>query len=194
MATLAKMIPLTKFLEVSSASHIVYVYEDKRYYIENLISYIKAGIERDHHLLIIENPTIYQEAEGMISELFSNEQQKRIHYVDNHSFYGYHRDFHVHSIVEHFGKILEPFFKDNIIIRTWAHVEWKNQDGISSKIEEFENLADCSVDEMGIMSVCAYTATDITASLQNTLMRSHEYLMTDKEFVRSTFYGIPSNN
>ncbi|WP_227938158.1 MEDS domain-containing protein [Alkalihalobacillus deserti] len=114
-----------------------------------------------------------------------------MHHFDNHLFYRYYSDFHIHSIIENFSEILEPFLSENINIRTWAHVEWKKQDDISSKLEEFENLADCSVNEMGLMSVCAYDSSDVSASLQTTMMRSHEYLMTDREFVRSSLYRNP---
>jgi len=183
-----KMISLTKYVDVPNAAHILYFFENNNNYIENLLAYIKDGLERGHHLLIIENPTIYTMVEPLIGKQFSNEQQKCIHYIDNYSFYGYYGDFHVHNIVENFGEILKPFFKDEISIRTWAHVEWKKLDDISSELEEFENLADCSVNGMGLMSVCAYAATDLSASLQTTLMRSHEYVMTDTELVRSSLY------
>lgn len=185
---MTKMIELTKYQHVSSAAHILYIFEDIHYYLENMMAYIKAGIERNHHLFLIENSTIFSEAEQRIKESFSSEEQERIHHVDNYLFYRCYGDFHIQSIVEHFGEILDPFLKSNITIRTWAHVEWKEQDDISRKLEEFETLADCSVNEMGLMSVCAYAAADISASFQTTMMRSHEYLMTDTEFVRSSLY------
>jgi len=182
------MIPLTKFVQVPNTAHILYFFDDQSNYIENMIAYIKAGLERDHHLLIIENPAIYRLVEPLLGKFFSDEQLKCIHYIDNYTFYGYYGDFHVHSIVENFGEILQPFFNDTISIRTWAHVEWRKLDDIANKLEEFENLADCSVNGMGLMSVCAYASSDLSASLQTTMMRSHEYLMTDTEFVRSPLY------
>lgn len=116
-------------------------------------------------------------------------QQKNIHHIDNYLFYRCYGDFHIHNIVEHFSEILDPFSDENINIRTWAHVEWKEQDDISRKLEEFEDLADSSINEIGLVSVCAYNVGDVSASLQTTMMRNHEYLMTDKEFVRSSLYG-----
>ena len=152
------------------------------------MAYIKAGIERNHHLIIIENFNLYSEAKERIDKLFSIEEKKSIHHIDNYTFYGCYDDFHIHSVVEHFGEVLAPFFDKKINIRTWAHVEWKEQERIFSKIAEFEHLADFSVNEMRLMSICAYTASDVTASLQTKMMRSHEYLMTDTELVRSTLY------
>ncbi|MBM7655279.1 hypothetical protein JOC76_004789 [Neobacillus cucumis] len=185
---MTKMFQLSNDLEVSNSAHILYFFEDHNSYLNNMIAYIKAGIERNHHLLIIENKYLYNEAEKKINQLFSKEAQKFIHYIDNYLFYRCYGDFHIHSIVEHFGEILTPFFNEKMNIRTWAHVEWKEQDDISSKLEEFEHLADCSVNESGLMSVCAYSASDVSASLQTGMMKSHEYLMTDQEFVRSSLY------
>ena len=182
------MIDLTKYLKVNNAAHILYFFEDENSYLNNMIAYIKAGLERNHHLLLIENNSLLNDVQKRINKLLTIEDQKYIHYIDNHYFYCCYGDFHIHSIIEHFSEILTPFINKKINIRTWAHVEWKEQDDIKSKIEEFENVADYRVNDIGLMSVCAYGASDVSASLQTTMMRSHEYLMTDKEFVRSSLY------
>ena len=181
---------LTEYLQVSNASHILYFFEERDIYLNNLMAYIQAGIERGHHLLIVENTSIFKEAEKRINSLFSSQQQQFIHYLDNHLFYRYYEDFHIHSIVEHFKEILTPFLNEKPNIRTWAHVEWRESTDIIGKLEEFEKIADCSVNDIGIMSVCAYDSSDISASLLTAMMRTHKYLMTDKEFVRSSLYKI----
>jgi hypothetical protein len=185
---MGKRIPLNKNIQVKNSAHILYIYDELDCYLENMMAYIREGLDRNHHLLIIENSTIYQSVEKRINDLFSMEEKKCIHYIDNYSFYGCYGDFHIHSIVEHFGELLNPFFNKKLNVRTWAHVEWKDQDDISKKIEKFENTADCSVNEMGLMSVCAYNSSKVTAFLQTAMMRSHEYIMTDREFVKSSLY------
>lgn len=185
---MTKLMQLTEYLQVPNTAHILYFFEDSNSYLNNMIAYIKAGIEQGHHLLIIENTNIFNIAQQRINTLFSSQQQTCIHHMDNYLFYLYYRDFHVHSIVEHFDRILTPFLNEKINIRTWAHVEWKESDDIARQLEQFEKLADCSVNDMGLMSVCAYAASDISASLLTTMMRSHEYIMTDSEFVRSSLY------
>lgn len=44
------------------------------------------------------------------------------------------------------------------------------------------------VREYGMVSVCAYNAHVISASLQTGLIREHEYVMTDTEFYKSPLY------
>jgi ubiquitin C-terminal hydrolase len=179
---------LTEYLQVSNAAHILYLFEDRNSYLENLIAYLDSGIEHGHHLLIIEKTTIFQEAAQRIDDLFSSEQKKRIHYLDNYLFYRHYGDFDTNKIVEHFREMFKHFLNQRKTIRTWAHVEWNILDDINRQLAEFEETANCCVDDLGIMSVCAYNSSDLSASLQTRLMRSHEYLMTDSEFVRSHLY------
>lgn len=55
-------------------------------------------------------------------------------------------------------------------------------------LEKYEVIADSNVYGMGLLSVCAYDAKSVPASLLMKLMRSHEYLMTDNELIRSNLY------
>src|SRR5207253_10403660 len=96
-------------------------------------------------------------------------------------FYGLYGDFNCERIVKHFSKIVKPFQDQHIPIRTWAHVEWKEQEDTFSKLVNFENVADQSVSSAGTISVCAYDGQQISASLQNHLLRNHE-------LVKSNFY------
>ena len=105
-----------------------------------------------------------------------------------YQFYGLYGDFHCESIVNHFSKIVKRFQDQHIPIRTWAHVEWKEQEDIFSKLVNYENVADQIVSSAGTISVCAYDGQQISASLQNHLLRNHEYLMTDHELVKSNLY------
>ncbi|WP_129203100.1 MEDS domain-containing protein [Ammoniphilus sp. CFH 90114] len=182
------MVQLTDYLKLSNAAHIFYLFEDRNLYLDNLIAYVKGGMERDHHLLIIENSDIYKEAAQRIDSLFSSEQKKRIHYLNNYLFYRQYGVFHTHKIIEHFGEMIHSFLNEKDSIRTWAHVEWNEQDDIIRILKEYEDLADCCVNDFGLMSVCAYNSSDLCASLQTNMMRSHKYLMTDTEFVRSPLY------
>lgn len=185
---MTKFIPLTNYLKLSSPAHILYFYEDMNGYMKNMLAYIKAGIERDHHILLIEKTDIYNRLDLEIKKLFSDEEKKCIHYIDNYTFYRCYGDFHIKSIVKHFGEILTPFFEKEINVRTWANVVWNKEEDMSTTLKTYEQVADSSINAMGLMSVCAYAGSELSASLQNSLMRTHEYLMTDEEFVRSSLY------
>ena len=185
---ISELIQLTQYLQISNAAHILYVYETKNKYLNNLMAYIKTGVSRGHHVIIIDNLNLYEQAEERIKELFSMAEQKLIYYLDNKSYY---EDFNADRILKHFAEILEPFLNEKMIVRTWAHVQFKKADDIYVKIREFEHLADKSVRKFKkVMSVCAYNGSEIPASLHINLMKSHEYLMTDNQLTRSLLYRI----
>jgi hypothetical protein len=183
-----KMIPLTKFIHLPNTAHILYIFENKDCYIRNLLAYIKAGVERGHHLLIIESKETIDTVKQKISMTQKKINQDHIHFEDNNTYYQSNKDFHSHHIIDSFKTLMKPYLDQNIDIRTWANVQWMDQDNITSKLEDFEKLADCTVNDMGVISVCTYAASDVSASLQTALMRSHEFFMTDEEIARSTFY------
>ncbi|WEG13474.1 MEDS domain-containing protein [Pullulanibacillus sp. KACC 23026] len=183
------MLELTKYQTVSNSAHILYVFNDEHKYIDNLVAYTKGGIDRGHHILLIEDYLTYQKVEKRIKSLFPLKKMENLHYIDNLMFYNYYGDFNIENIVHHFSEVLTPILKNNITVRTWARVIWRDDNGILKKIVDFENRANYSVNEMELMSVCSYSVEDVSASLQTSMMRSHEYLMTDDEFVRSSLYN-----
>jgi hypothetical protein len=181
-----RMIPLTKFIHLPSTAHILYLFESKDSYISNLLAYIKAGVERRHHLLIIESEEIIKRVKQETYSAQKEFDKDLIHFVDHNTYYQSNKDFHTHHVVNSFKNILEPLIDLNVNIRTWANVIWKEQENITSKLTEFEKIADCTVNDIGVISVCTYAASNVSASLQTSLMRNHEFLMTDEEFTRST--------
>lgn len=183
-----KTIPLTNNFQVENTAHILYFFNDLESYIANAIAYILAGLEYGHHILLVENNSICAVIDRKLDEIVTPEVKELVHYIDNYDFYGIKGDFHHVTIVDYFGKILQPFLKNEVSIRTWAHVEWEDQSEIVKKIEEFEYIADRSVVGMKLMSVCAYDALTSPASLQTILMRSHAYYMTDHELMKSPLY------
>lgn len=184
----SNIMQLTKKLQVSSGGHILYFYDDLEYYLNNAVSYIVTGLEQGHHILFIDSQESTCLIDERLKQVLSDEQRSKVHFYDNCDFYGIHGDFHCQSIVSHFGDMLKPFLENHISVRTWARVVWKEQDKMINKLIEFENIADSSVNGMGLISVCAYAANSVPASLLTKLMRSHEYLMTDNELIRSSLY------
>lgn len=181
-----KILQLTKELQLSSGGHIFYYFHDEQKYIENTVSYIHAGIEQGDCVLIIENERIFPSVYKKMQSLLTEEQLTMIHYINNFDFYCLNGDFHSETILEYFSSILDPYLTKNISIRTWAHVEWGNIGEITDVIGEFENQANKAVSSLEQISVCAYDADRVPESLKESLLRSHEFLMTDEEITKQT--------
>lgn len=181
-------IKLAYDMEISNGGHILYVYENEDRYIENAVSFILSGIKYGHHLLIIENRSRYKNIHDRLSTLLTEEELLYVHHIDNYKFYRIYGDFDCTLILDHFNELLKPFQEKCMTVRTWAHVEWKEQDNILAILKQYEIEADKNVKKLGLISVCAYNANEIRGSFQNDLLRSHAYFMTDNELVPSPLY------
>lgn len=180
--------PLASLTHSISGSHILYLYEDVQHYVDSAAAYAMTCLNQGHQILIIDNDYCIKAIERKLAESWIDEKLEYVHFVDNFDFYQRHGEFQGCLTRRHFEAIMQPFLNDRLSIRTWAHVQWKPQPHIQAKLEEFEVMADCSVKEQNLISVCAYDANEISASLQLSLMRSHEYVMTDREFIASGLY------
>ncbi|WP_058002944.1 ATP-binding protein [Heyndrickxia sp. FSL K6-6286] len=185
-----RILQLTQLAEISNHGHILYMYDSLDGYLKNAISYILTGYKQGNQLLLIDNDERYNLIVHRLKEILQSDDMSFLHYVNNAEFYRLHGDFHCDSIIRHFNRLLAPFFEEGIPIRTWAHVEWREKDVDHLELEHYEYVSDQNIEKSGIISVCAYDGQYVTASLQNKLQRSHEYLMTDTELVKSTLYKM----
>lgn len=184
-----KMVQLTKMMEVGNHGHILYIYDSMDAYMDNAVSYILAGIEQGHHIMLIEDHDVYKQIHQRLKKSLRRDELKCVHSFDNDEFYRVYHGFDCELIVDHFSKLMSGFNKNNITIRTWANVAWDDhEENITSKLEHFEHKADVSVHSSSLISVCAYNGEKISATFHNKLQRSHEYMMTDSEFVKSELY------
>ncbi|MFD1673185.1 ATP-binding protein [Alicyclobacillus fodiniaquatilis] len=184
-----KIIQLTQDLQLSNGAHILYLYEDPALYLNNAIAYIRTGIEQEHHILLIESSSVFQNIRERLSYFLTKEDLHKVHYMNNEQFYSAYGDFYSKTIVEHFNSISNAYISNHIPLRTWSNVVWKAQDDIVRKLENHERNSDMALQDMRMIGVCAYNSAVLTASLQTMLMRNHEYLMTDTELVRSSLYS-----
>lgn len=185
-----KLVNLTKHYKVTNGAHILYFFENQTDYINNLVAYIKAGVDCQDHVMIIDDPIVLEKLETKLIPI----ERELIHFIDHQDFYQIKGNFDTESILKCFGEKLIPLYKQHKV-RTWANVIWEEENQlIYDKIDHFEQNIDYYIEHSGIMTVCAYYAPKISAKFQTKLMRSHEYFMTDQELVRSSFYKTSSED
>ncbi|MFS0869150.1 ATP-binding protein [Paenibacillus xylanilyticus] len=185
-------VPLNSLTSVTNGGHIIYLFEDFDRYVDNAVSYIITGIDHGHHILLIEQVTAYDEIMKRLTEVISNDQLGYLHYANNVEYYGSRGDFDFQHILTHFQDLMGSVQKKNESIRTWANVmTWgeHSEAKIQDNLIDYERQTCGVVQEFGMVSVCAYNAATISSSLQLKLMREHEYMMTDVEFVKSPLYS-----
>lgn len=175
-------------LEKITKGHVFYEFQDEESYLNNLISFIRSGIEIKEQILIIENMRNLPKVKTVINMLFSDEQQSSIRLVNNYEYYLSNGDFNTQTILNHFQQDLAQLTKTNKTIRTWAHVEWTSSEPDVELLKEFESTADAFVTGGRLLSVCAYSSTHLSAEVTSVLESLHEYVMTDETLSISPVY------
>lgn len=158
--------------------HICYIFNINNY-IETVISFIISGIKNEEQVLLVENERNILHIKKEIHKLLSKEELGNVHFLNNFDFYWSNGDFHPQTISLHFSKIINPLSTTGTFLRTWAHVEWGDEEELNEKIEEFEKVADKIVNEKKILSVCAYNRSEIPLTWEPILMKSHNVTIKD---------------
>ncbi|MED3970899.1 MEDS domain-containing protein [Priestia megaterium] len=86
--------------------HVFYRFEDKQFYINNLMSFIKNGLESKQRILIIENMRALSLIKANIDKKFNHKQKESIRLINNFDFYLANGDFYTKTILTHFQEDL----------------------------------------------------------------------------------------
>lgn len=184
-------ITLNSWTSITDGGHIIYLFENFDRYVDNALSYIETAIEHGHHILLIEQSDVYYAILEKLRSGCLSGSLHYLHYANNVEYYGARGDFNFQHIVSHFEKITATIQHKDYSLRTWANVmTWGEHDEqtIRENLMAYERQTADFVREYGMVSVCAYNAHAISASLQTGLLREHEYVMTDAEFYKSPLY------
>ena len=179
---LEKISRLTKDLQ-EIRGHIFYFFENADKYIENAVTYIVSGIGQGDHILFIENNKLFPVIQGKLKPLLSTEQLAKVHYINNFDFYFSKGTFHFATVLNHFTKSIKPYIENEVSVRIWGHVEWGDQKEVDREIEKYENEADQILSLNELTAVCAYDADRVSESLRQSLIKCHEFHMTDNKIV-----------
>lgn len=171
-------------LQHTSGGHIVYFSQNQESYIETAVSFILSGVKEGNHIILIENDRDYKLIYEKISGTLTPSELEKVLHVNNFDFYWSTGNFDTPNIVAMFFDILEPYLKNSIPVRTWAHVEWGQLQDASETISKFEEAAQESVTMMKLLSVCAYDDDKLTAKLKELLLKYHTHLLTDHDLTQ----------
>lgn len=163
----------------TSGAHILYYFQDQDRYISNLIDYVTSSLELGNHVMIIENDRFMPIIQEKINEQFNEEQIDMIHTINNYDFYCYRSNFHKETILKYLKDMIAPNLEKKLPIKTWAHVEWRDQEEIFHTLEEYEQEADQMLQETDFTTICAYDAKRLPQTLKDILIDCHDYFMTD---------------
>ncbi|HZG84187.1 ATP-binding protein [Paenibacillus sp.] len=184
-----KGISLTSKLTVPSGSHILYFHTSQEMYLQNAASFIRKGIELEQIVLFIDTPEICDSVRRVLEKDISPRVLDLFLYpIDRNMFYRTYEDFHFERILENLDDLVVPHVRNQSDLRLWGHVDWKDGQDVLKGLREYECKADLALNEAGYLTVCAYDGNRVPAAIQNELLKTHEYLMTDDALVVSSLY------
>lgn len=179
---------LTTCLNETESAHIFYLTEQTDLYIENALNFILDGLQKNEHVLFVENSRLYPRIFERLQQTLTPEQLQDVHYVNNFDFYWHQGNFSPEAILAYFETVTGKLQGDGRKCRTWGHIEWGSQEDIEDKIILYETEIDHTVPESNVISVCAYDAVRVSSSLCERLLHCHSYFMKDASIASVTLH------
>ncbi|MFD0048199.1 MEDS domain-containing protein [Actinomycetes bacterium NPDC127524] len=161
--------------------HVLYFFEDQEQYVTNVIDFIISGLKQSEYCIIIENDRFIPLIKKRLTLSVNESRLKKVGFVNNYDFYYTKGDFRINSIFDYLPKIIEGYSELDSAVRSWAHVEWRDEQEVSKKLVESENEADKIVTDTKLLSVCAYDTKRVSEEFMKGLLNSHNILITEEQ-------------
>lgn len=148
----------------------------------------------NQHVLLIESYECYATLlERLSAQLGDLELANFLHYKNNLEFYETHGNFKFENALANFKHTIQPFVDGELSVRVWGKVLWNALSYSKEELKRYECECDVTLSEMGYLTVCCYDGNVVPAAFQTDLMRSHQYLLTDHNLVKSSLYNHPDH-
>ncbi|MDC3417699.1 ATP-binding protein [Aquibacillus salsiterrae] len=174
---------------LSRGGHILYVYDDKRKYIENAVNYIVEGIENNEGVIYADSQEII---DFIVLRLKENNLSDTL--INNVTFvsdeYLYRENGTNLPTLSTIKQLIETAIKKNHPVRTWGKVVTNPSDGLL----QYEKNCDVYSSENKLFTVCAYDGNNISGVFLTELLANYEYFMTDNQLVPSNLYKDKTNS
>ncbi|WP_026688941.1 MEDS domain-containing protein [Alteribacter aurantiacus] len=178
-----------KRMHKSSGGHIFYRFEDLEAYLSNAVTFIKTGVQAGDDVAVVESEKMLPLLKDRLRNDLTDEEYEHIHFVNNFQFYLLNGTYNPPQVEQYLGKMIEPYESEDTKLRTWANVEWGDDNEILHQVADQEEKADKILKEWNMISLCAYESSRLTDEIEERLKNCHSYFMTDETFKASEVYG-----
>ncbi|KRE82524.1 hypothetical protein ASG89_14820 [Paenibacillus sp. Soil766] len=172
-----------------TGAHILYVFNEIDRYIGNAVSFIIEGLVKNEVVLFVDTVELMDRIKGELkSNGFTDNHLQNLIFADSAQSYFVGDQFDADRagmLIE----LLRPYFEKNYQIRTWGQVPCMEHNFLLESLRTFEYNSDKFIALTGLISVCVYNGFTTPAYLQNELMKTHNYFMTDSEYCLSPLYN-----
>ncbi|WP_423408867.1 MEDS domain-containing protein [Heyndrickxia sp. MSNUG] len=160
--------------------HALYFFDDQDQYVSKIVDFIISGLELNEHCIIIENDRITPLIKKKLTVLVNKKRLEKVTFVNNYDFYYAKGDFRINSIFDYLPNIITGNSELDIVVRSWAHIEWRDEHEVSKHLLDSEIEADKIVTETKLLSVCAYDSERVSQEFKEGLLTCHNLLINEK--------------
>ncbi|MEK4667989.1 ATP-binding protein [Niallia sp. FSL R7-0271] len=181
---------LSKNTKIRNGTHILYVSAEFEKYIDNALSFLTAGIELNQGILFIDSNKVRSIVAAKLQiQGITKSQLESILFVDNEDFYEPSRPLNPDRMFRKFSETIGPLLKTGKPIRHWGKVIWLDgQVNLLEKLTKYEGCAQQFIKKVNSFGICAFDGMKLPATVQMEIMKFNQYIMSDNEFVVSSFY------
>ncbi len=181
---------LSKNTKIRNGTHILYVSAEFEKYIDNALSFLTAGIELNQGILFIDSNKVRSIVVAKLQiQGITKSQLESILFVDNENFYEPSRPLNPDRMFRKFSETIGPLLKTGKPIRHWGKVIWLDgQVNLLEKLTKYEGCAQQFIKKVNSFGICAFDGMKLPATVQMEIMKFNQYIMSDNEFVVSSFY------
>ncbi|BAQ10856.1 hypothetical protein OXB_2385 [Bacillus sp. OxB-1] len=119
-------IHLNHLLSQNRNLHILYQYSDEEEYKRQSLTYIAEGIAAGEQIIFIENERFTSLLQRELRSRLSKEELDAIHFINSLYFYQSSGSYKPSAIKQYYMEIVCPYLHNDILFRSWAHVEWSS--------------------------------------------------------------------
>ncbi|WP_054636455.1 ATP-binding protein [Thalassobacillus sp. C254] len=180
---------LTNSEEVKKGAHILYSFNEESKYIENAFAFIKEGLDKNHHVVFIDEDKLFNKlVNKFLQNGYSSQEINNIFFINNTSHYMPNNIFNAESNSAKLEDVLDQLVEKDKVVRLWGHVIWPEDKAVLHQLRVYECQCDKRIFGERLIVVCAYNGLTTSAYIQSEMMRTHEYLMMDDRVSFSPFY------
>ncbi|ARK22048.1 ATP-binding protein [Sporosarcina ureae] len=191
-----KEMELTKGIESLLVGHVVYTYTDRNKYIEHATSYVAEGLDKNHIILYVDQPASFAAVKDNLRNAgYTEEQMDHIYFVDTDMAYETHANFNAEAVLKNLNDFFDPHIVEGNVLRGWGLVTWRPQNiktlipSVALHEQNFDDFFSRVANiTKNYINVCAYDSLSLSGSLLTELLQTHEYHMTDTNFLPSHLY------
>lgn len=159
--------------------HGLYFYKNQEKYLTKVVDFVLSGLERNEYSIIVENDRITPLITKRLTESLDESRLEKVKFINNYDFYYAKGDFSLNSIFEFLPNLIDGYSELDVVVRSWAHVEWREEHEVSKKLLDSEQAADVIVSDTNLLAVCAYDSKRVSTELRNGLLGCHNFIINE---------------